>query len=79
MLVYSPRSLGLCQPGQSDCNRVKIAQNDFKASCTHTCTSAHTHICSTVVHVTVVKHGKDRDEDDQVDVWCFPERKTAQH
>ena len=19
---------------------------------------------------------KDRDEDDQVDVWCFPERKT---
>ena len=26
-----------------------------------------------------VKDGKDRDEDDQVDVWCFPDRKTAQH
>ena len=25
-----------------------------------------------------VKGGKDRDEDDQVDVRCFPERKTAQ-
>ena len=23
-----------------------------------------------------VKDGKDGDEDDQVDVWCFPERKT---
>ena len=26
-----------------------------------------------------VKDGKDGDEDDQVDVWCFPERKTTQH
>ena len=26
-----------------------------------------------------VKDGKDRDEDDQVDVWCLPERKIAQH
>ena len=26
-----------------------------------------------------VKDGKDRDEDDKVDVWCFLERKTAQH
>ena len=26
-----------------------------------------------------VKDGKDRDEDDQVDVWCFAERTTAQH
>ena len=26
-----------------------------------------------------VKGGKDGDEDDQVDVWCCPERKTAQH
>ena len=24
-----------------------------------------------------VKDGKDRDEDDQVYVWCFPERKTS--
>ena len=24
-----------------------------------------------------VKDGKDEDEDDQVDVWCFPERKTV--
>ena len=23
-----------------------------------------------------VKDGKDGDEDDQVDAWCFPERKT---
>ena len=28
---------------------------------------------------TGVKDGKDRVEDDQVDVWCFPERKTDQH
>ena len=26
-----------------------------------------------------VKDGNDRDEDDQDVVWCFPERKTAQH
>ena len=26
-----------------------------------------------------VNDGKDGDEDDQVDVWRFPERKTAQH
>ena len=26
---------------------------------------------------SAVKDGKDRDEDDQVDVWCFSERKTA--
>ena len=26
-----------------------------------------------------VKDVEDGDEDDQVDVWCFPERKTAQH
>ena len=26
-----------------------------------------------------VKDGKDGDEDDQVDVSCFPDRKTAQH
>ena len=24
-----------------------------------------------------VKDRKDGDDDDQVDVWCFPERKTA--
>ena len=23
--------------------------------------------------------GKDRDEDDQMDVWCYPERQTVQH
>ena len=26
-----------------------------------------------------VKDGKDRNEDDQVDVWCVPERNTAEH
>ena len=26
-----------------------------------------------------VKEGKDGYEDDQVDVWCFPERNIAQH
>ena len=26
-----------------------------------------------------VKRGKDGDEDDQVDVWCVPGRKTVQH
>ena len=26
-----------------------------------------------------VKVGKDEDEDDQVDAWCLPERKTARH
>ena len=29
--------------------------------------------------IAVVKDGKDRDEDDQVDVSCFPERNTAYH
>ena len=24
-----------------------------------------------------VKDGKDRDKDDQVDVWCFPERQDS--
>ena len=26
-----------------------------------------------------VKDGKDRDDDDQVDVWCFPERKQLRN
>ena len=29
--------------------------------------------------VPSVKDGNGGDEDDQVDVWCFTERKTSQH
>ena len=31
------------------------------------------------IHCNTTKDGKDGDEDDQVDVWCFPGRKTTQH
>ena len=37
------------------------------------------HCGHSAITINLSEDRKDGDEDDQVDVWCFPERKTVQH